>query len=253
MKSILSRQDRSEAEQVERNKDIAAFSIHILTASGVAWAFLALMAATAHNWPMMFLWLGVALIVDGVDGPLARKYDVAGRLPRWDGDMLDLVVDFCTYVFVPAYAVAVSGLLPDSWGIAAGLAITVSSALYFADRGMKTEENYFLGFPGIWNAVAFYLILLWPPAWLTVAFVAALTVMTFMPIPFIHPLRVVKLRGFHFILLMVWAALALVAIANDMMPNGVVTGGLSLIGLYIIGGGLLEAGRNVKPAYLGKH
>ena len=253
MKMILPGIERTEDDTASRNKDIAAFSIHLLTASGTAWAFLALMQATWHNWPGMFLWLGVALVVDGIDGPLARKYKVADRLPRWDGDMLDLVVDFCTYVFVPAYAIAASGLLPDAWGTAAGLAIVVSSALYFADRGMKTEQNYFLGFPGIWNAVAFYLFLLWPPAWLTVAFVAALTVMTFMPIPFIHPLRVVKLRGFHFALLMVWAVLAIIAVANDMMPNGVVTGALSLIGLYIIGGGLLEAGRNVKPAYKAEH
>ena len=118
---------------------------------------------------------------------------------------------------------------------------------------MKTAENYFLGFPGIWNAVAFYLFLLWPPAWLTGAFVAALTVMTFLPIPFIHPLRVVKLRGFHFLLLMAWSVLALIAAVCDMMPNGLVTGGLSLIGLYIIGGGLLEAGRNVRPAYLNEN
>src|ERR1044072_311203 len=83
-----------------------AFAVHIFTASGAALGLLALLAAVASNWPLMFAFLGVALLVDGIDGALARRLDVANRLPRWSGDTLDLVVDFTTYVFVPAYAVA---------------------------------------------------------------------------------------------------------------------------------------------------
>src|SRR4051812_5957755 len=96
-----------------------AFSVHILTACGAALALLALLAATRGDWPAMFLWLGVALVVDAIDGPLARAANVRGALPGWSGEMLDLVVDYTTYVFVPAYAVASGGLMPNAWAIAA--------------------------------------------------------------------------------------------------------------------------------------
>src|SRR5262245_35659856 len=135
-----------------------AFAIHVLTALGAAVAFIALDAAVSQNWPLMFAMLGVALIIDGVDGPLARAVNVSERLPRWSGETLDLVVDFVTYVFVPAYAIASSDLLPAWWSLVAGIVITTSGALYFADRDMKTNENHFRGFPAVWNLIAFYLL-----------------------------------------------------------------------------------------------
>src|SRR6185436_6979120 len=103
-----------------------AFSVHILTACGAALALLALLAATRGDWPLMFLWLGVALVVDAIDGPLARAADVAKVLPRWSGETLDLVVDFTTYVFVPAYAVAAAGLMPKAWATTAAVVIAIS-------------------------------------------------------------------------------------------------------------------------------
>src|SRR3954466_10078646 len=119
-----------------------AFSVHILTACGAALALLALLAATRGDWPLMFLWLGIALVVDAVDGPLARAADVATVLPRWSGETLDLVVDYTTYVFVPAYAVAAGGLMPQAWATAATGAIAITGTLYFARRDMKTPDNF---------------------------------------------------------------------------------------------------------------
>jgi phosphatidylcholine synthase len=218
----------------------AAFLVHILTAAGAALAFLALHAAVGARWPAMFLWLGLALIVDAVDGPLARRLQVAHVLPRWSGETLDLVVDFVTYVFVPAYAIAASGLLPRALEIAAGVVIVVTGALYFADRHMKTPDNYFRGFPALWNLAAFYLLLLRPPAVLTAAIVATLAVLTFLPFPFMHPLRVGRFRNLNLALLVVWAALALVALARDMAPGLWVTGGLCAIAVYVAGAGLFR-------------
>src|SRR5690242_7346960 len=108
----------------------------------------------------MFLCLGVALIVDGVDGSIARHVKVADALPRWSGDVLDLVVDFVTYVFVPAYAISAGGFLAPPLALGAGALIVITGAIYFADREMKMAGNYFRGFPALWNAVAFYLFLL---------------------------------------------------------------------------------------------
>ena len=145
---------------------VRAFTIHVFTATGAALALLALILGTGGHWAGMFLCLGLALIVDGADGPLARAFEVQKLVPRWSGETLDLVVDFTTYVFVPAYAIAASGQLPQPLSIPAGVVVVISGALYFADREMKTTDNYFRGFPAVWNLVAFYLYLLEPPGWL---------------------------------------------------------------------------------------
>ena len=123
----------------------------MLTASGAALALLALILATGGQWAAMFFCLGLALIVDGIDGPLARAFKVAEVLPRWSGETLDIVVDFVTYVFVPAYAIAGSGLLPPALALPAGIVVVITGAIYFADRDMKTHDNFFRGFPVLWN------------------------------------------------------------------------------------------------------
>ena len=216
-----------------------AFSVHVLTALGAALALLALLAAARGEWPLMFLWLGLALLVDGLDGTFARMLNVAERLPRWSGDTLDLVVDFTTYVFVPAYAIAASGLMPHALGLAAACAIVVTGALYFADRRMKTDDYYFRGFPAVWNLVAFYLLLLRPASWAAVAAIAVLAVLTFVPVRFLHPFRVRRLRPVNVALLALWSILALAAVLHGLAPEPWVVIVLSAIGVYFLGAGLL--------------
>jgi phosphatidylcholine synthase len=216
-----------------------AFSIHILTACGVGVALLALLAAVRNEWAVMFFLLGVQLVIDGIDGPLARAFNVAERQPRWSGDVLDLVVDFTSYVFVPAFVVAAAGLMPTGWSFAAGFAVAVSGALYFADRDMKTQENYFRGFPAVWNLIAFYLLLLRPEPWLSAAVIALFVVLTFVPIRFVHPIRVRRLRPVTLALLVLWAMLAIVAVYDGLAPANWVTAGLSAIAGYFLLIGLL--------------
>ncbi len=218
---------------------VRAFSVHVLTATGAALAFLALILATGGQWQAMFTCLGIALIVDGIDGPLARAYKVAEVLPRWSGDTLDIVVDFVTYVFVPAYAIAGSGLLPPALAIPVGVIVVITGAIYFADREMKTADNFFRGFPALWNLAAFYIDLLRPTEWLTAIIVALLASMTFAPIKFLHPLRVERLRALNAVLLTAWAVLALIAVINDLSPDPYVTWALVLIAGYFFGVGLL--------------
>src|SRR6185437_3325822 len=216
-----------------------AFAVHVFTACGAALALLALILATGGHWAAMFFCLGLALIVDGVDGWLARELRVAEVLPRWSGEALDHVVDFSTYVFVPAYAIAASGLLPQELAIPSSVLVTIVGALYFADRDMKTAGNYFRGFPALWNLAAFYLYVMQPPDWLSVALVVALAVLTFAPIRFIHPLRVTRLRAVNIALLVVWALLALFTVSADLEPNLWVKIGLGALAIYFIGVGLL--------------
>ena len=160
---------------------VAAFAVHVFTACGAACALLALIAAVGADWPKMFVWLGIALIIDGVDGTFARRLHTAELLPRWSGDVLDLVVDILNYVFVPAYAMSTSGLLPQVLAIPLGALIVVTGSLYFADRQMKTSDYYFRGFPALWNVAAFYLFLLKLPPWLGALAVVALAALTFVP------------------------------------------------------------------------
>src|SRR5664279_5676371 len=172
----------------------AAFSVHIFTALGAGIALLALLEAVREHWSAMFAWLGVALVIDAIDGPIARRLDVVRVLPNWSGEVLDLVVDFVTYVFVPAYAITASGLLLPLAAPLLGVGIAVSGALYFADRRMKTSDNHFRGFPGLWNVAAFYLFLLHPAPALGSLGIVVLIVTTFVPFLVIHPVRVVRLR-----------------------------------------------------------
>ena len=150
-----------------------------------------------------------------------------------------MVVDFVTYVFVPAYAIAASGLLPEALAIVAGVVVVISGAVYFADRQMKTDDNYFRGFPVLWNLAAFYLYLLEPQEWLAAALIAALALLTFAPIKFLHPLRVKRLRALNIALLAAWAVLALIALAYNLAPGPYVTWPLVAIALYFFTVGLL--------------
>src|SRR6202045_1812901 len=159
----------------------AAFSVHILTALGAGIALIALLEAVREHWAAMFCWLGVALLIDGIDGPIARRLDVVRVQPNWSGEVLDLVVDFVTYVFVPAYAITASGLLLPLAAPLLGGGIAVSGALYFSDRRMKAQDNHFRGFPGLGNLSAFYLFLLHLPSALSSLGVTVLIASTFAP------------------------------------------------------------------------
>ncbi|MFL6828715.1 MAG: phosphatidylcholine synthase [Bradyrhizobium sp.] len=216
-------------------KRAAAFSVHMFTALGAGIALIALLEAVREHWAAMFGWLGAALIVDALDGPIARRLDVARLQPNVSGDVLDLVVDFVTYVFVPAYAITASGLLLPLTAPILGAGVVVSGALYFADRRMKAVDNHFRGFPALWNAAAFYLFLLHLPPALSSLGVAILIVLTFVPFHVLHPIRVLRLRTVTLCLLAAWAVLALVTIANDFDVTAPVTIGLCAIAAYILG------------------
>ena len=213
----------------------AAFSVHIFTAMGAGIGLIALLEAVREHWAAMFAWLGLALVIDALDGPIARRLDVARVQPDWSGDVLDLVVDFVTYVFVPAYAITASGLLLPVAAPILGAAIVVSSALYFADRRMKTDDNHFRGFPALWNAAAFYLFLLHPPPVVSSLAVAALIALTFVPFNVVHPVRVVRWRGLTLSLIGIWSVLAVIALAMDFNVSAPITIGLCAIAVYIVG------------------
>jgi phosphatidylcholine synthase len=230
----MNQQDHEGISPASPGARAAAFSVHVFTALGAGIALIALLEAVREHWAAMFAWLGVALLVDAVDGPVARRLDVARLQPDWSGDILDLVVDFVTYVFVPAYAITASGLLLPLAAPLLGAGIAVTGALYFADRRMKSDDNHFRGFPGLWNVAAFYLFLLHPaPAWASLGAII-LIVSTFVPFHVIHPVRVVRLRWLTLSLMAIWAILAVVVLARDFNVGAAITTALCAIAAYVV-------------------
>ncbi|HEX4410633.1 MAG TPA: phosphatidylcholine synthase [Xanthobacteraceae bacterium] len=227
-------------EKPTRPVATAAFAVHIFTACGAGCALLALIAAVNADWPLMFVWLGIALFIDGIDGSFARRLHVAEVLPRWSGDILDLVVDILTYVFVPAYAIAASGLLPPSAATLLGVVIVVTGSLYFADRLMKTPDYYFRGFPAVWNVAVFYLFLIKLAPWPSAAAIVALAILTFVPFHVVHPVRIVHLRGLTIAAMVAWLLLAAFAIAKNLDPGFWTVAALCLLAIYFIGVGFLR-------------
>lgn len=212
----------------------ALFLIHMLTALGAPVALVALLAGAKGAWGEMFAWLGLALVIDGVDGPLARKYDIAHRLPRWSRASLDFVIDYATYVFLPAFALSASGMVSDVWSWVCGGLIVFTGALYFADNGMKTPDGSFKGFPGGWNMVVFGLMVLSPSQTFTVGFVLLCCVLTFSPIRFVHPVRVKRWRPLTLAVTLVWFIAAGVAVYDGMVSNGVWAHVLTVSSFYLL-------------------
>lgn len=201
---------------------------------------LALLAAVDGRWGSMFLWLVVAFAVDGIDGPLARKFDVRTHAPHIDGALLDLIVDYLTYVFIPAYALFQSGVLPGIWSWAALILITLTSGLYFAGNWMKTSDNSFLGFPGCWNMLVLVLFATEPPPVLTLLVITLLAGAMFMPLKFVHPTRTKRWRPVTLPMAVAWVGFAAWASLTRFDPGMVVQVGLMTTSLYLLGAGILQ-------------
>ena len=193
-----------------------AFGVHILTASGAFFAFLSLVAAAELDFVKCFFWLGVALAVDGVDGPLARRLEVKRWWPHWSGDILDSVIDYATYVLIPAFALYQSGLMGRYFSFTAAAIIVISSAIYYADTRMKTEDYGFKGFPVCWNMIVFTLFVVSPSEIASFAFVCVTAALTFVPVIFVHPVRVKVMRIPTLAVFGAWAAAGLAALAYNI-------------------------------------
>jgi phosphatidylcholine synthase len=210
-----------------------AFSVHLLTASGSFLAFLSLVAAAEKQWTAMFLWLGLALFVDGIDGPIARKLDVKEVLPTWSGELLDNIIDYVTYVLIPAFALYQSGFMGEGLSFLSAAIIVVSSAIYYADTGMKTKENFFKGFPVVWNMIVFTLFVIGTGEYVSFAVVVVAAIMTFLPVNFLHPVRVIRLRQLNLGIFLAWCVLGAVALLQNLEASLWVQIGIGLTGVYL--------------------
>lgn len=191
---------------------IAAALVHVLTASGVLCTLLALVAITEQVLGVAFLWLGLAFFIDAIDGPLARLVDTKKHLPRFSGERLDLIIDYLNYVVLPAFIVVHVPLIDGKLGILAAGLMLMTSLFHFSDTASKTIDGYFIGFPAIWNIVIFYMLTFKSTEMVAFGIVVVLSVMTFVPIRWLHPLRVVHLRWVTVLVVLVWGYVAFVTV-----------------------------------------
>lgn len=193
---------------------LAAASVHVFTALGAFVAFMAARAVIAGEWEEMFLWLGASFVIDGVDGHLARFIGVKEKIPNFSGERLDWIIDYLTFVFIPAMALVEGGFLPGIPGLAlAGIAI-LSSLYHFCDVGNKSDDGCFVGFPAIWNIVAFYCFAMQLSPALTAVIVVVFSLLTFFPLKWVHPVRTPTLRPLTGLITVIWSVAAVYTVAD---------------------------------------
>ena len=210
----------------------AAAAVHLFTALGAVCALFAIHAVLDGQYEAAFVWLGIALIIDGIDGTFARAVDVGRRLPDFSGEKLDLVVDYVTYVFVPALALQLGGYLTGAWGgVLAGL-ILLSSLFHFSHLGSKADDHCFVGFPAVWNVVAFYIFAFAPPGWAVSGVILLCVALTFVPMRWLHPLRVVQFQRVNIGMCVLWAAAATWTVTMGFPANFVALAVLAVVAVY---------------------
>jgi phosphatidylcholine synthase len=237
---------------ISRAARLLAWGVHGFTATGAVFGFLALAATAAGEWQAALLWMAATLAVDGFDGMLARWAAVQRVLPGFDGALLDNMVDYFTYVVVPAFFLYRAPVLPAGWNLVAAAAILLSSAFQFCRIDAKTEDHFFTGFPSYWNIVAFYLLFLeFPPA-AAMAAVGGLCILVFVPFRYAYPSRTPTLRSLTLALTVLWGLLCLAALLS--YPDGHrPLAWLSLLylpyylGVSVLAGRRLPAGAGAPP------
>ena len=206
-----------------RRSRLLAWGVHVLTMSGLVFASLAMLSVIHNEIRWMWLWLALAMIVDGVDGTCARRARVKEVIPWFDGGVLDILIDYLTWTFIPALFMYLRlPLGPKPVAGALMILVLVSSTFCYANEGEKSTDNYFVGFPAAWNIVAVMMWVLALPGWLNIALTILLSILTLVPTHYVHPARVARFRALNIAAVGVWlvGTVWLVAVHPDP-PSGV--------------------------------
>jgi phosphatidylcholine synthase len=184
-----------------------AWAVHAFTALGIVAAMFAIRDVLTGHPDYAILWLLVTLLIDGVDGPIARHLRVSERVPRLDGAILDLIIDYVTCVIAPAAFMYEFKVVPqNNWGIAVLGFMVFTSAIWFSRTDMMTTENWFRGFPAAWNLVAPLMFLMQARTVLGALLTIALSIASLTNMPFPHVLRATFLRPFTVTFMLIWVA-----------------------------------------------
>ncbi|MFQ5698087.1 MAG: CDP-alcohol phosphatidyltransferase family protein [Myxococcota bacterium] len=195
---------------------LAAWTVHLYTASSAAFGLWAVVAIFRHEYRLAIYLMLLCTVIDSTDGALARATRVRERTPGIDGHMLDMIVDFFTYVMVPACMFIEAGVLPHPAWVAAPV---LASCYQFSQREAKTADHYFLGWPSYWNVVVMYLWLLQVPPGQSLAWVLGFSVAVFIPLKYLYPSRTPFLRPLSLSILGAWVfGFSWIAVRPDPDP-----------------------------------
>jgi len=186
------------------SKILLSYFVHIFTVSGVVFSFLALIFAIDQNIPAVFFFLAIALFVDGVDGTLARLVDVKKNTPNINGEILDNIIDYLNYVFIPSFVIYWCDMVPEDLKLISVSLILLVSCYTFANNSIKTSDFYFSGFPALWNVLILYFYLLESSPLINFYIILFFALLTFIPFKYLHPFRVVELRKTSLCMLVLW-------------------------------------------------
>ena len=200
-----------------------SYLVHVFTALGVVFGFLALLATVDGKIPEAFLWLAFALFVDGVDGTLARAVNVKQNTPEIDGAILDNIIDYLNYVVVPVFIFYSLGMAPEQYLLLSCIAILLVSCFTFINTNIKTDDFYFSGFPAIWNIVVLYFYILESSEFTNFIFVILFCVLTFIPFKYVHPFRVVEFRKITLMITSIWMITTTILLFDLSFSNPIFT------------------------------
>lgn len=198
--------------KAELNKRVLAWSVHLFTASGAVVGLLTIFAIMDHHWLAAILWMSLAIIIDGLDGTLARRFQVKGVTPNFDGALLDNIIDYFTYAVIPALFIYEAGLLPESWSLFGASVIVLTSGYQFCQMDAKTADHFFKGFPSYWNVLAYYLLLLEFNLWTNLVIILVCGFLVFVPIKFIYPSRMSRFQKMTLLITAVWGLMNIIII-----------------------------------------
>jgi len=207
----------SRSSQPSRVDLVAAASVHIFTAAGAVLALIGVRAVFLQRERDAFLAMLAASIIDAVDGVLARRARVREVLPSVDGALLDNIVDYLTFVFLPMVLIVETGGLPAGFELAVAAAVLVSSTFGFAASDAKTADHFFTGFPSYWNIVVLYLYVFDTSPSFNAVLLLVLSALVFVRVKYVYPSRTPTLRGLTVTLGSAWALA--VALLIWMLPS----------------------------------
>jgi phosphatidylcholine synthase len=197
---------------MEPMSNLTAWAVHAYTASGALMGLAGVLAVVAGDLRQAFLWMFAATFVDGTDGWLSRLARVKERTPAFDGARLDDIVDYLTFVFLPAFLIVMAGLVPGELRFVVAGAMLLSSAYGFASLDAKTSDYFFTGFPSYWNIVALYLAVLGLSPWVNAGVVIAFALLVFVRIGYVYPTRTPTLKFVTLTLMALWGVMLLALI-----------------------------------------
>ena len=182
-----------------------AWAVHVFTTMGIVAAMLSLRDVLTGHPSYAISWMLITLLIDGVDGPIARAVQVEAVIPRIDGFLLDLIIDYVACVIVPASFMYAFGVVPqNNWGIAVLSVMVLTSAIWFARKDMMTEDNWFRGFPAAWNIVAPIMFLLEARTWVGVVLTLMLSAWQLTNMPYPHIARAQWARPWIILITVLW-------------------------------------------------